>query len=134
MQDIVSNIFKENPKLDEIFTTADGNAFYLIGDAKNHAKSLEDDKVKKHLRNNSFQKKVNDTAKEIKPAKAEKQQKAKQETVKPEQKDVQATDEKQRTTSPELFEGAETTGSTEKKEGTEGKEEVKTEYDNKDKK
>ncbi|OXA83676.1 hypothetical protein B0A56_00715 [Flavobacterium columnare NBRC 100251 = ATCC 23463] len=119
MQDIVNNIFKENPKLDELFTTSDGNAFYLEGDAKNHAKSLENKSVKKHFRNNSFQKKVNDEAKDKTPL-ANKPAK----TEKPEKVNKEAEKTKQATTSPELFAGAEG------KEGTD----VTQETDNKDKK
>jgi hypothetical protein len=40
-------IFKTNPKLENYFKTADGNAFFTEHDAKNHATSLKSKKVEK---------------------------------------------------------------------------------------
>lgn len=50
MKKEIKRIFDSNNKLDEVFETSDGNAFYLESDAKNHAKTLKNDKVAKHLR------------------------------------------------------------------------------------
>ena len=38
-------IFESNPQLKQVHVTADGECFYNDGDAKMHAKSLEDKKV-----------------------------------------------------------------------------------------
>lgn len=44
------DIFKENPNLDVAYGTTDGNYFPTRNAAENHAKSLKDKKVKKHVR------------------------------------------------------------------------------------
>jgi hypothetical protein len=41
----MSDIFKENPKLEKYYGTSDGEAFYNENDAKNYAKKLEDKTV-----------------------------------------------------------------------------------------
>lgn len=43
----MEQIFKDNPKLDVAYKTADGKYFFLESDAINHAKTLENKKVKK---------------------------------------------------------------------------------------
>jgi len=43
---VAADIFKENPNLDLYFETSDGEAFYKLQDAKNHAKGLKDTMVK----------------------------------------------------------------------------------------
>jgi hypothetical protein len=40
-----NDIFKQNPELNEVFETADGNSFYLRNAAENHAKTLKDKKI-----------------------------------------------------------------------------------------
>lgn len=40
-------VFNANPKLEQYFKTADGNAFFTEHDAKNHATSLKSKKVEK---------------------------------------------------------------------------------------
>lgn len=41
----MEQIFKDNPKLDVVYKTADGKFFFLENDARNHATNLEDKKV-----------------------------------------------------------------------------------------
>lgn len=41
----MEQIFKDNPKLDVAYKTADGKFFFLENDARNHATNLEDKKV-----------------------------------------------------------------------------------------
>jgi hypothetical protein len=50
MRKEIKRIFDSNSKLDEVFETSDGNAFYLESDAKNHVKTLKNGRVVKHLR------------------------------------------------------------------------------------
>lgn len=41
----MKEVFKRNPKLEKLFTTADGTAFYNEGDARVHARTLSDKTV-----------------------------------------------------------------------------------------
>lgn len=41
----MEQIFKDNPKLDVAYKTADGKYFFLENDAKNYALTLEDKRV-----------------------------------------------------------------------------------------
>lgn len=41
----MKEVFKRNPKLEKLFTTADGTAFYHEGDARVHARTLADKTV-----------------------------------------------------------------------------------------
>lgn len=46
----MEQIFKDNPKLDEVYQTSDGKFFYLENDARNHASKLENKRVEKLIR------------------------------------------------------------------------------------
>lgn len=46
----MEQIFKDNPKLDEVYQTSDGKFFYLENDARNHASKLKNKKVEKLIR------------------------------------------------------------------------------------
>lgn len=46
----MQNVFKDNPKLKECYTTSDGTAFYNETDAKNYARTLENKDIKKMVR------------------------------------------------------------------------------------
>lgn len=43
----MEQVFKDNPNLDVAYKTVDGKYFFLESDAMNHAKTLENRKVKK---------------------------------------------------------------------------------------
>ncbi|MDO4763838.1 MAG: hypothetical protein Q4A00_05600 [Flavobacteriaceae bacterium] len=43
----MEQVFKDNPKLDIAYKTADGKYFFLESDAINHANTLEEKRVKK---------------------------------------------------------------------------------------
>jgi len=45
------DILKSNPELESVFVTADGQAFRLESDAKNHAANLKSQDVLKVIRN-----------------------------------------------------------------------------------
>lgn len=50
-----NSIFKQNPNLEKVFGTADGEFFYGESDAKNHAKSLEDKTIEIVLNENCLE-------------------------------------------------------------------------------
>ncbi|MDK7376072.1 hypothetical protein QP519_11070 [Weeksella virosa] len=58
----MSNIFKNNPNLNVYYKTADGQAFYLFSDARNHAKTLGDKDVEAVTRVVSDEKDVREYA------------------------------------------------------------------------
>lgn len=71
-----NEIFENNPQLKEVHVTADGQCFYNDGDAKNHAKSLQDKKVELVLNpdhlvvaDEDTEEATDEAPKELKPAK-----------------------------------------------------------------
>lgn len=66
----MEQIFKDNPKLDEVYQTSDGKFFYLENDARNHASKLENKRVEKLIRplNTGDEKKIEGAKDEKKEA------------------------------------------------------------------
>lgn len=66
----MEQIFKDNPRLDEVYQTSDGKFFYLENDARNHASKLENKRVEKLIRplNTGDEKKIEDAGDEKKEA------------------------------------------------------------------
>lgn len=60
----MEKIFKDNPKLDEVYRTSDGKYFYLRSDADNHASGLKNKKVQKLTRPIGEQNSQDDEGKE----------------------------------------------------------------------
>lgn len=66
----MEQIFKDNPRLDEVYQTSDGKFFYLENDARNHASKLENKRVEKLIRplNTGDEKKIEGAKDEKKEA------------------------------------------------------------------
>ncbi|GIZ15300.1 hypothetical protein [Capnocytophaga catalasegens] len=66
----MEQIFKDNPKLDEVYRTSDGKYFYLESDARNYATAakLHDKKVTKLVRKATLNEDTNNENQDVKRA------------------------------------------------------------------
>lgn len=61
----MKQVFKDNPRLDVCYETADGKHFFLENDARNYASNLENKTVKKLMRGDDTSETIVEVVKQV---------------------------------------------------------------------